>query len=71
MLHSNNFLPITTKPFRLTYHTATLIDHISTNSLNPQVVSGIATIDISDHWPIFCVTNSKIMLGTLSKERGR
>ena len=28
MLYSSNLLPIITKPKRLTYHSATLIDHI-------------------------------------------
>ena len=32
MLYSNNLLPLTTKPTRLTQHTSTLIDHIYTNS---------------------------------------
>ena len=62
MLYSNNFLPILTKPTRLTYHNATLIDHIYTNSFNQQVISGIATIDISDHLPIFCVTDTSIKI---------
>ena len=62
MLFSNNFLPIITKPTRLTYHTATLIDHIYTNSFNQQVIRGIATIDISDHLPIFCVTDTSIKI---------
>ena len=33
-----------------------------TNSFNQQVISGIATIDISDHLPIFCVTVTSIKL---------
>ena len=47
MLHSNNISPVITKPTRFTYHTATLIDHIYTNNTN-QMISGIATVDISD-----------------------
>ena len=50
MLHSNNVLPIITKPTRITNYTATLIDHIYSNNTN-QMISGIATIDISDHLP--------------------
>ena len=44
MLHSNNILPIITKPTRITNYTATLIDHIYTNNTN-QMISVIATID--------------------------
>ena len=51
---SNNVLPIITKPTRLTDHTATLIDHIYTNSLQ-NFTAGILTVDITDHLPIFCL----------------
>lgn len=54
MLYSNNLLPVVTKPTRLTYHTATLIDHIYTNS-SRNVFSGILTVDISDHLPLVSV----------------
>ena len=33
-----------------------------TNSFNQQVISRIATIDISDHLPIFCVTATSIKI---------
>ena len=33
-----------------------------TNSFHQQVISGIATIDISDHLPIFCVTDTSIKI---------
>ena len=56
MLHSNNILPRITKPTRITNHTATLIDHIYTNNIN-HMISGIATIDISDHLPTFCIVD--------------
>ena len=56
MLHSNNISPIITKPTRITNHTATLIDHIYTNNTN-QMISGIATVDISDHLPTFCIAD--------------
>ena len=56
MFHSNNISPIITKPTRITNYTATLIDHIYTNNTN-QIISGIATIDISDHLPTFCIVD--------------
>ena len=55
MLYTNNFLPIITKPTRITDHTKTLIDHIYTNMAIDQVKSGIAIFDISDHLPVFTV----------------
>lgn len=56
MLHSNNISPVITKPTRITNYMATLIDHVDTNSTN-QMISGIATIDISDHLPTFCIAD--------------
>ena len=55
MLYSNNLPPIITKPTRITEHTATLDDHIYTNSPIARVTSGIITIDLSDHLPVFCI----------------
>lgn len=54
MLFNNTFYPIITKPTRITCHSATLIDHIYTNSQNFEMLSGIWPIDISDHLPVFC-----------------
>ena len=56
MLHSNNISLIITKPTRITNYTATLTDHIYTNNTN-QMISGIATLDISDHLPTFCIVD--------------
>ena len=57
MLFANNILPIITKPTRLTGHTATLIDHIYTNSPLLNFTAGILTVDISDHLTVFCIKN--------------
>ena len=56
MLFTNGILPIITKATRITDHTATLIDHIYTNTPIPQLVSGILTVDVSDHLPVICST---------------
>jgi hypothetical protein len=58
MLYSQIFLPLITKPTRVTDHTATLIAHIYTNSALQSITSGIACLDISDHLPIFCIVES-------------
>ena len=59
MLYSHNLLPVTTKPTRITNHTATLIDHIYTNSVN-RLISGVMPVDISDHLPIFCTVETSL-----------
>ena len=58
MLYTNNFIPIITKPTRITDHTKTLIDHIYINKSICQVKSGIAVFDISDHLPVFSIINA-------------
>ena len=55
MLYAYNFLPIITKPTRLTDYTKTLIDHIDTNAYSDQISSGILLYDISDHLPVSCI----------------
>ena len=57
MLYSNNFLPLFSKPTRLTDHSSTLIDHIYTNAPIQNTTSGIALADISDHLSVFCICN--------------
>ena len=54
MLLSLGFMPIITKPTRITDHTATLVDHIYTNTPEKLIKSGLCLADISDHLPIFC-----------------
>ena len=59
--YSHSFVPLITKPTRITTHTATLIDNIFTNNTSTinQHYPGISYNDISDHLPVFCF-NQKI-----------
>ena len=52
-LLSNSFLPVITLPTRVTQNTASLIDHIFTNSKRNRLEGGILYSCISDHMPIF------------------
>ena len=60
MLLSFGYLPIISKPTRITDHSATLIDHIYTNVPQKVVKSGICLAGITDHLPIFCTVNNKL-----------
>ena len=60
MIFSYNLLPIITKPTRITHHTSTLIDHIYVNSTPDNITAGIIVTDISDHLPVFCITDFEI-----------
>ena len=56
-IFSQGYLPLITKPTRLTSHSATLIYHIYTNtcSRSSEITSGIIVTDISDHFGIFSI----------------
>ena len=60
-LLSYGFYPLINKPTRVTEYNTTLIDNIFTNTHYSDVQSGIWTVDISDHLPVFTVlpSNSK------------
>ena len=59
MLLSLGYLPIITKPTRITDHSATLIYHIYTNVPQKVVKSGVCLAGITDHLPIFCTVDNK------------
>lgn len=59
MHYSDNLLPLTTKPARLTHHNSTLRDHIYTNSYM-SVDASIALVDVSDFLPVFCMLDRQI-----------
>ena len=59
ILLSLGYLPIITKPTRITDHSATLIDHIYTNVPQKVVKSGICLAGITDHLPIYCTVDNK------------
>lgn len=52
---SLGFFPLISKPTRITTHSATIIDNIFTNIKDGEVLSGLFTIDISDHLPVFAI----------------
>ena len=54
-LFAFGFLPMITKPTRITAHSATLIDNIFTNNTTVSSRSGLIISDISDHLPIFSI----------------
>ena len=64
LMSSNGFYPLISKPTRITFHTATLIDNIFTNDLDHDKFSGIFWSDISDHLPIFQITNFSLKTKT-------
>ena len=60
ILYSNEFLPLISRPTRITSNSAILIDDIMTNCLDNlnSSINGILVTDISDHFPVFHVNCS-------------
>ena len=52
-----SFLPLITRPTRITNNSSTLIDNIFTNDLNVNTsLKGILLNDITDHFPVFFIS---------------
>ena len=51
---SGGFYPLISLPSRITDSTATLIDNVWTNNLVAPIISGLVTVRLSDHLPVFC-----------------
>ena len=58
-MSSNSFLPLITRPTRVTANSATLIDNIFTNHFGCSLQSseGIFVTDITDHYPVFHINH--------------
>ena len=60
IVFQNLLIPMISKATRVSNSNATIIDHILTNSfLNTDYFTGIVKTDISDHFPIFFISNKK------------
>ena len=60
MMLSSGFLPLITRPTRVTATSATSIYHIFTNYLEDSI-EGFFITDVSDHFPIFHVSGKRQM----------
>ena len=60
LIFSHNFIPLINKPTRISKNNATIIDHILTNTFNNDYKSGIVKTDISDHFPVFIITDAEL-----------
>lgn len=69
-LFTQGFLPLITKPTRVTSISATLIDHIYTNDICKTSTSGIILTDIADHFGIFyCVLGKPTHSANISTKK--
>ena len=58
-IFSHGFIPMISKPTRVTPSSATLIDHIITHNIDSSNTSGIIINDVADHFGIFHVSSVK------------
>ena len=66
---SGGFYPLISLPTRITDTTATLIDNIWTNNLQVEIVSGLVTVRLSDHLPVFSFMGGN-RVGDAKTEKG-
>ena len=59
ILYSGGFIPLISRPTRITGDSATLIDHIYTNNyhVNTSMYQGVLVPDITDHYPVFHISH--------------
>ena len=57
-LYSLGLHPLITRPTRITSHSKTLIDNIFTTDLSSHIHSGLIINDMSDHLPIYQITEN-------------
>ena len=58
-IFANGFLPVITKPTRVTHSSASLIDHIYSNLKSLKYSSNIIITDVADHYGITHIIHSK------------
>ena len=60
LLLSLSLFPLINRPTRLSNQHASIIDNIFTNAINKNINCGIVMEDISDHFPIFFISELEI-----------
>ena len=60
VIYNHSFRPLIDKPTRITKKSVTLIDNILTNVLTKEISAGIFYSDITDHLPVFQITNLSV-----------
>ena len=70
-LFTHGFIPLITKPTRVTTHSATLIDHMYTNDITSTYNSGIVINDVADHFGTFCLFHGKMKKSIPAKQKKR
>ena len=61
IIFSHSFIPLINKPTRVSKNNATVIDNLLTNTfIDNNYMSGIVKTDITDHFPVFLITEKEL-----------
>ena len=62
LIFQNGIFPLINRPTRVTKSSATIIDHVLTNTIiDSEVQSGIIKADISDHFAVFSLMKTSLV----------
>ena len=68
LIFQNGIFPLINRPTRVTKSSATIIDHVLTNTIiDSEVQSGIIKTDISDHFAVFALMRTSLVQPYLKK----
>ena len=68
LIFQNGIFPLINRPTRVTKSSATIIDHVLTNTIiDSEVQSGIIKIDISDHFAVFALMKTSLVQPNIKK----
>ena len=68
LIFQNGIFPLINRPTRVTKSSATIIDHVLTNTIiDSEVQSGIIKTDISDHFAVFALMRTSLVQPNLKK----
>ena len=61
LLFTLSLFPLINRPTRLSNQNVSTIDNIFTNAMNMNINCGIIMDGISEHFPIFCISDLNVM----------
>ena len=68
LIFQNGIFPLINRPTRVTKSSATIIDHVLTNTIiDSEVQSGIIKTDVSDHFAVFALMRTSLVQLNLKK----
>ena len=68
LIFQNGIFPLINRPTRVTKSSATIIDHVLTNTIiESELQSGIIKTDVSDHFAVFALMKTSLVQPNIKK----